>query len=129
VSIISSICSSFFLLRATIDRLLEPFFKQRDVHISHIWFKIKKKKESDCLSNARTKCRCSCCHSRYILVLMVCKRTFVSGGRSCSATQRNLRPARGRYQQNLYWSCFLEETRVKKRQIFVFQTFYVFKQG
>ncbi len=63
------------------------------------------------LSHKRTACCRSCCRRGYILVLMVCKRRCVSGERSWSATQRSLRPARGRYQQNLYCSCFLEETQ------------------
>lgn len=70
------------------------------------------------LSHKRTACCRSCCRRRYVLVLMVCKRRCVSGERSWSATQRSLRLARGRYQQNLYWSCFLEETNKCRRMIY-----------
>lgn len=60
------------------------------------------------VSASHTACCFSCCRRRYILVLMECNvRRCVSDDRSSTATHRSLRPARGRYQQNLYWSCFL----------------------
>lgn len=54
-----------------------------------------------------TACCCICCRSWYIFVRKVWRRTLASGSRSSSAAQRSLSPARGKYQEYLYWSCFL----------------------
>lgn len=109
MNIISSICSSFFWLRAVKDIALVPLQTHRHRSV------VTKKNISKCVvsPHQRTACCCSWCLSVYILFLRVHKRRFAGGGCSSSEAQCSLRPARGRNQQNRYWSCFLDRTQTQ----------------